>query len=162
MKNKSAMTLIEVMVAISLVLLTLSALGWKMHGMIAKKRFTSSVERLKSRLLTCRRLALNMQADWSCVVECGEKNTIFTAQCLEYPSSLETFSLTLEPVEFLWNGEKKIKFSFDFTASGDILPQGCLQIRKTQDMSVEWNLPGLFSLSEGNRLGPLHPDDLKQ
>lgn len=35
--NKRAMTLIEVMIAMALVLLATSAIGWKMHGMIAKK-----------------------------------------------------------------------------------------------------------------------------
>jgi type II secretory pathway pseudopilin PulG len=51
MTTKKPLTLIELMVAISLVLLATSTMGWKMYGMIAKKRFSSSVERFRSRLL---------------------------------------------------------------------------------------------------------------
>lgn len=157
---KRAMTLIEVMIAISLLILATSALGWKMHGLLAKKRFTSSVERVRSRLLTCRRIALNMQCDWKAEIENEGKKTVFRARCVDSPKTLDLPGLTFDMLEFILNGEKLNKISFDFTASGDIFPQGCLQIQDGKDGVIEWELPNLFSLQEGNTLGPVHPNDL--
>jgi type II secretory pathway pseudopilin PulG len=160
MKIKKSMTLIEVMIAISLLILVTSSFGWKMHDMIAKKRFTSNVERLRSRLLTCRRIALNMQCDWRADIENEEKKTVCRASCIDSPKTLGLPVLYVDFLEFILNGEKINKISFDFTASGDIFPQGHLQIRSGKAGKIEWDLPNLFSVQEGNKLGPVHPEDL--
>lgn len=148
------------MVAISLFVLATSAIGWKMHGMIAKKRFSSSVERLRSRLLTCRQLSLNMQSDWRGILQYKGKKWTFDAFCVDNPKALGFPSLVLDSLDFVLNGEDKKIFFFEFTASGDIFPQGRLQIRNGKIGEVEWKFPDLFSFREGTKLGPTHPDDL--
>ena len=153
------MTLIEVMIAITLVLLATSAIGWKMHGMIAKKRFTASVERLRSRLLTCRRLALNMQSDWQAILISEGKEATFSSQCIDDPNVLDLSTLSLGPLEFSLNEQEVKKISFDFTSSGDILPQGRIQIRSGDLDPVEIDLLNLFSMKEGKKAGPAHPSD---
>lgn len=157
---KLCFTLIEVMIAISLLILATSAIGWKMHGMIEKKRFSSHVERLHSRLLTCRQLSLNMQADWKGILACQGKKWTFDAFCVDNPKTPQLPPLILESLEFTWNGEDRKILSFEFTASGDIFPQGSLQIQNGKMGAVEWKFPDLFSFREGNKLGPTHPDDL--
>lgn len=158
---KNPFTLLEVMVAICLLVLATSAIGWKMHGMIAKKRFTANTEKLHSRLLTCRQLALNMQSDWQGLLECKEKMWTFDAICIDNPKTLALPSLTLDFQGVFLNGERQEKISFDFTATGDVFPQGHLEIRSQEKVgSVEWQFPEFFSLSEGSQSGPLHPDDL--
>ena len=157
MKNKQAMTLIEVMIAISLLILATSAIGWKMHGMMAKKRFTSSVEKLRSRLLTTRRMAINMQCDWKADIEYRGKKGFFRVSCSDNPGVIDFPVLALDALELTWEGKKVETLSFDFTASGEILPRGHLQIRSGDVGAVDWDLPDLFSLSEGDKLGPIHP-----
>lgn len=154
------MTLIEVMIAISLLILATSALGWKMHGLLVKKRFASNVERVRSRLMTCRRMALNMQCDWRADIEYQGKKLVLRASCIDSPKTLDLPILSLDALEFVLNGEKVDKISFDFTASGDIFPEGLLQIQGPKVGIIEWELPDLFSLQKGNKLGPTHPDDL--
>ena len=160
---KRSFTLIEVMVAICLLILATSAIGWKMHEMIAKKRFTANMERLRSRLLTCRQLSLNMQSDWEAVLECKGKIWTFDAHCIDNPKVSKLPPLSLDSLEVILDGEKRSVLSFDFTASGEVLPQGRLEIRGEKKAGcVEWNFPDIFSLHEGDKLGPLHPDDLRR
>ena len=64
MKRKTFFTLLEVMIGVFLLLLAAGAVSWKMYPLIEKRKFQSDLERLRSRLLTCRHLALTMQADW--------------------------------------------------------------------------------------------------
>lgn len=153
------MTLIEVMIAITLVLLATSAIGWKMHGMIAKKRFSASVERLRSRLVTCRRLALNMQSDWQGNLVSDGKQATFSSHCIDDLNVMDLSTLSLGPIEFSLDGSQVKKISFDFTSSGDILPQGRIQIRSGDLDPVEWDLLDLFSMKEGKKSGPAHPND---
>ncbi|MFI5343479.1 MAG: Tfp pilus assembly protein FimT/FimU [Chlamydiales bacterium] len=158
MSKKRAMTLIELMIAITLVLLATSAIGWKMYGMIAKKRFTASVERFRSRLLTCRRLALNMQSDWRGDLYVEGNQAMFSSRCVDDPRVPDLSTLSLGSIEFFLDGEEYKKISFDFTSSGDILPQGRIQIRSGDLGSVEWDLLDLFSMQEGKKLGPAYPE----
>ena len=160
--RKLSFTLIEVMVAICLLILATSAIGWKMHEMIAKKRFTANMERLRSRLLTCRQLSLNMQSDWEGILECKGKMWTFDAYCIDNPKVSKLPPLSFDSLEVILDGEKRSILSFDFTASGDVFPQGHLEIRGGEKVGrIEWKFPDLFSLCEGNKLGPSHPDDLK-
>lgn len=157
--SKRPFSLIEVIVAISLILLAVTSMGWKMYGMIAKKRFSSSVERLKSRLLTCRRLAINTQTDWQGNLFFDGSETRFTSECLEDRKVALLPTLSLGPIEFVLNGQESKKISFDFTSSGEIHPQGKLQLRSKDLQPVEWKLSDLFSTQEGTKAGPAHPND---
>ena len=69
MRKKRPFSLLELIVGISILALVSSAVIWKMSRLIERKRFDSSVDRIQSRIFTCRRLAMNMQADWKAVLE---------------------------------------------------------------------------------------------
>lgn len=152
-------TLLEVMVALSLLLFAGGVFGWKMHQMIAKKRFTSSVEKLQSRLLTCRFLAMNMQTDWKGSLYCQGGSWKFESSAVDDSFASKIPSLSLELSEVSWNGEKKKEYVFDFSATGDVIPAGRLDIYGASG-SVQWTFPELFSLEEGKKNGPMHPDEL--
>jgi hypothetical protein len=160
--SKHPMTLIEVMIAISLLILATSLIGWKVHGMIAKKRFTSAVERIRSRLMTCRQIAFNMQCDWRADIECGGKKGFCRVSCIEDPEILDLPSIAFDSIEFMWEGEKMDKISFNFTASGEVFPHGHLQIRSEHVGVVDWTLPDFFSLCVGKTSGPFHPTEYSE
>ena len=159
MKTKNPFSLIEVMIAIAICAAVASAIGWKMHGMIVKKRFSSSVERLCSRLLTCRRLAMNMQADWGVSLYCKGNQTFLKAECIDSPEVKALPPLSLGFLEFFLDDKAQERISFAFTATGDILPEGRLKIRSKKAGAVEIDLLNLFSVQGGKALGPMHPDD---
>lgn len=147
------------MVAISLVLLATSTMGWKMYGMIAKKRFSSSVERLRSRLLNCRQLAMNSQSDWSGSLFFVGKQAQFSCRCVEETHQVQLSDLSLGRIEVRLNEELAQKISFYFSSTGDVHPQGKLQICSGSLEPVNWDLLELFSLAEGKKGGPAHPKD---
>lgn len=157
--SKKPISLIEVMIAIALILLAASSLGWKMYGMIAKKRFSSSAERLRSRLLTCRRLAVNTQSDWQGNLFFEGKEARFSSDCSEDRKVSRLPTLSLGALEVLLDGQESKKISFDFTSSGEIHPHGKLQLRSDSLEPIEWNLSDLFSMQEGTKAGPAHPKD---
>ncbi len=147
------------MIAIVICIAVASAIGWKMHGMIVKKRFSSNMERLRSRLLTCRRLAMNMQADWGADLFVESDQLFFKVECIDSPEVKALPPLSLGSLEFLLDGKKQERISFAFTATGDILPEGRLEIRSKKAGSDDIDLLKLFSMQGGKNLGPLHPDD---
>ncbi len=153
---KKPLTLIELLIAITLIILATSAMGWKMAGMIAKKRFNSSVEKLRSRLLTCRRLAMNMQSDWRGELSIG-KEAQFSTQCVDDARVFPMPTIMLGPIQCSLNGQERNKIFFDFTSSGDIRPHGQIEIRSGHLNPVKWDLIELFSLEEGLKAGPSHP-----
>ena len=147
------------MLAIVICISVAGTIGWKMQGMIAKKQLSTSVERLKSRLLTCRRLAMNMQADWGAVLSQEKEGVFFRTFCTDSPEVKALSPLTFRDLDFLINGEKKEKISFAFTGTGDILPEGLLEIRKEKVGVLTIDLKDLFSVQGGRGPGPMHPDD---
>lgn len=100
-----------------------------------------------------------MQSDWRGDLLINGKQGFFSSQCIDDPNVLDLSTLSLGQVEFLLDGEETKKISFDFTSSGDILPQGRLQIRSGNLDPVEWDLLDIFSLKEGKKSGPAHPND---
>ena len=157
--RKSSFSLLEVMVVITLITLASASMGWKVHGMVAKKRFSSNVERLRSRLFATRQIAVNTQEDFRGHLVKKGATCSFQAWCVENPKTANIPLLSMDFFNFFLNGEEKNEIFFDFTSSGDIFPQGCLQIRGVS--VVDWTLPDLFSFQEGEKSGPVHPDELK-
>jgi hypothetical protein len=146
------------MVAICLVTAAAGAIGWNMHRRIARKKFTASIEKLHSRLSTCRRLSFNCQADWRCSLAWNGKSWALASRCVDRPQSLP--SLDLGSFLLILDGEKKNTLTFDFTSTGEVLPGGVLQLQNSPEESkVEWRIPDIFFLEEGTKSGPVHPEE---
>lgn len=150
------------MVAICLLVMAASAIGWKMHHMIAKKQFRSLVERLHSRMQTCRQLSINMQSDWEAVLKRERDRWIFECRCVDDPEAPTLPSLVLDSFVIMLDGkETKDRLVFSFAASGDISPGGFLQIQSKTGDQVGWKMLDLLHLDKGSKLGPMHPEDLR-
>ena len=164
--KRRAFTLLEVVVVIALIALASGALGWKLHQMIAKKRFTSSAERLRSRLHTCRRLALNCQADWKGVLTWNGKKWVFETFCPDSPGLPPLPPLSLDYLVLFLDREEKKFLTFDFTATGEVYPKGILTLSPSREKrgadQIVWKLPDIFLLEEGKKLGPVHPEEIKK
>lgn len=158
-KKINYFSFVEIALAISLVVLASSLIGWKMVSMMEKKRFASNAERLKSRLLTCRRLAMNMQSDFRGTFAQDGKKWIFQTECVDEPNVKTPATLSLEGFAVFLDGKQRESIAFDFTSSGGIFPHGFLMLQGAKGDLVEWKLPDMFFLKEGVGSGPLHPDD---
>lgn len=147
------------MIAIFLLGIASSAIGWKMHHMIAKKRFRSLTERLHSRLQTCRQLSINMQSDWEGILKKERDLWVFYCKCVDDPDSPSLPCLKLDSFTVLLNDKyQQDSLRFCFTASGDISPGGTLQIQTKTGDRVNWNLSELLCVDRGDKLGPVHPE----
>lgn len=135
--KKSYLTLFEVMVVMSLMLMVSSLIGWNVYSMVLKKRVVSQVMQLKTRLIACRHLAMNMQADWKGVFE----NGVFSVYCVEDPKAAAAPPLKLRALELECNGCKQPKVIFDFTSSGDVSPHGQIEIHGKDGSITRWYLP---------------------
>lgn len=165
MRRKLGFSLFEVVIAICLIGLAAGAIGWKIDKMISRKRFFSAVESLRSRLLTCRRLSLNMQADWRCNLRREEKKWIFESVCSENPRSQALPLISMAPFALYFNGEKKEFIAFEFFSSGNCSPKGVLTLQQEgagqNESGIDLKIPQIFLGEEGNKTGPLHPFDFK-
>lgn len=166
MKRRSFFTFLEVMIALVLLMIAGSAVSWKMHQWIQKRRFQSDLEQLRSRFFTCHHLALTMQADWRGVLRPLKGKWRFEASCLD--PSINTYlpPITLHSFTLSFKGEVQKEFAVDFFSTGTLFPQGELtfyqDVKDSEGLSQTWQLPHLFLNQEGDGkkdLGPLHPDD---
>jgi type II secretory pathway pseudopilin PulG len=136
--------MIELLVVISLLGILAGSFGWSIYRGVERKRFQTTMESLRFHLMSCHRLALNMQADWKVSLDSSK----CSAQCIEDPTTPAIPPLQLGEIEIVWGEEKVDNVVFHFTASGDVLPQGTLKIRGKGGV-VQWILPEIFSLSAG-------------
>ncbi len=166
MRKSRPFSLLEIMVGLALILMAAGAIGWKMHGFLETRRFRTSLEQLRSRLLTAHRMAVNMQADWEGVLKRERKNWTFEAVCLDPPSVKS--SLKLHFSKILFEGKEQSSLVFTFFSSGEIRPSGTLQIQSSKREKTEnWNLPEIFGKSAGfgsknpvrKKLAPAHPSE---
>jgi hypothetical protein len=173
MRTSRPFSLLEIMVGLALILMAAGAIGWKMHGFLETRRFRTSLEQLKSRILTAHRMAVNMQADWEGILKREGKNWIFEAVCLDPPSLKPRASLKLHFSKILFEGKEQSHFTFTFFSSGEIRPSGSYQFQSSQFQSAggekteTWNLPEIFGKSAGfgskkpgsKKLAPAHPSE---
>jgi type II secretory pathway pseudopilin PulG len=126
--------LLEVVVAIALIAMASSVVGFKMHGAIAEKRFTSELDKLRAHLLASSKLSVATQDDWQAVLEKQGAGWVFSA-CSEEGRRLSP--LKLSPIEISLNGKKMDRIRFQFFSTGKILPEGTL-VFSQGDFQVEW------------------------
>lgn len=144
------------MVAIVLLVMASSVIGWKMHGAVRKKQFQSELERLRARFTATQKLAVATQADWKCVLKKDHKTWILETSCEE--GAERKFSpLRLKTMEIFFDQKKVDELTFDFFASGKVLPEGVFSFTCPTEQ-VLWKSGDLFQREEGKKLGPLHPD----
>lgn len=142
--RKVPFTMMELMVGILLIITASSLVCWKMHGMIAHKKFSSHVERLRSRFIVCHQLSINMQADWKGVWD----NGVFSVYCVGDPKTTGAPPLVLDSLELVFNGKEEGKVEFEFASSGAITPHGLLEIYSKKGEVVRWAFPDFFALYE--------------
>ena len=158
---KRALTLLELVVGIAILLIVGGFSTSRVYRMIEKKRFNSDLEKLAVRLSHCHALAVNMQSDWSAILEKKEGGWVFYAFSLEQPKGPKIAPFSLPPFELLVEDKKVEKITFDFSSTGLIEPAGKLKFQPKKGGAVEWDLSEIFQKEEGNPktkdLGPLHP-----
>lgn len=166
MIRKSSFTFLEIMIALSLLMIAGTSIGWKMYTIVEKRRFFSDLQLLRSRFLTCHYLALNMQADWKGVLRKENDRWVFTATCSDHPTKKILPPVFFRSLSFTLNQELQDSFSIDFFSSGAVFPQGDLvfyeDLKNQEGRKEIWKLPDIFQTQEGdgNRiLGPMHPDE---
>lgn len=154
------------MIAISLILIAGSAIGIKLHTAIEKRRFGSSLERFRSRLIDCRQLALNMQSDWKGVLQKTSDEWAFFGYTLDEVRFKNFPPLKLGSFSLFFNQKKVEKIEFLFSSTGQVVVEkssfGTL-LFSTKSSCIIWELPQIFQLDEnldGKRLGPVRPDEL--
>ena len=150
-------TLLEVMIAIFLIAIASSIIGIRVSKGLEEKRFQTSADRLYSELESCRRLALNMQADWLATIEMKSQRICLTRSCPEIGRSV---TVSWEAAGRLyWNRAMFAQVSVLFSSTGKISPSGCLEYvgaRKT----IRWPLPQIFHVAEGSDGSLPRPDAL--
>lgn len=145
MRKGRAFTLLEILIGMAILALVSSAVIWKMSRLIRCKQFDSSAEKIQARLYTCRRLAMNMQADWTAQLEAKESQWLFKAECTENPGSLGLPPCRVGKAKILFNGEEMNNILFSFSATGEIAPRGVLEIFDDElDLKRAWKLPDVF------------------
>jgi type II secretory pathway pseudopilin PulG len=146
MMRKNSFTLLEILIAITLLALVGTVIGVRTSQAIDAKEFQSSIEGLRHQIETIREMAFHTQADWWVEVEMKGRRMNVQAHSPETGSS----SSWERPVDMqlFWNREAVQKMTFYFSASGKIRPNGMLEFRGKKK-SVEWRLPELFHATEG-------------
>jgi hypothetical protein len=157
-KKANNFSLLEVMIGLSLLILTTGAMGLKMYHLVDEKKFYSKLDALKMQLMTCYHLSVSTQSDWKGLFSKKEDRWIFQASCDE--------GRALKPIELpsmniFFNGEPRNIFCIDFFSSGIILPQGKVEFCRDQykpSLDKEtWILPSIFAVEQGSENTPSHP-----
>jgi prepilin-type N-terminal cleavage/methylation domain-containing protein len=138
-------TLLEMMITIVLLALAASIIGIRLGKALEEKHFQTAIDRLDSELESCRRLALNMQADWNAVLEKKNDLFLFYRTC---PEAAKTSVVQWKaPCRLRWNNEPAEKISFLFSATGKMEPAGLMEIVGSRQC-VRWSFPERFRLFE--------------
>lgn len=142
---KKAFTLLEVMIAIFLLAIASSIIGIRVGRALEEKQFQTAIDRLYSELESSRRMALNMQADWSATVE--KKNDLFVLYrtCPEVGKSSTV--QWKAPCYLRWNDAPIEKIAFLFSSTGKMEPTGFLEIVGSRQC-IRWSFPERFAITE--------------
>lgn len=159
MRNKRTFTLLEWMIAISLLLIASGLVGWKMRDAIATRKFQSDLDRLRERCVICQRIATATQTDWKGVLRKSGADWVFELSCFDSPKMRGFAPLRFSMGAVTFEGKKTELLEFAFYASGKISPEGHL-IFSEKERRKKWILPEEFLGDKGGLLGPLHPDEI--
>jgi prepilin-type N-terminal cleavage/methylation domain-containing protein len=126
-RKKISFTLLEVMVAIALLAITSSVIGWNMFAAARKKEFHSQVERFEVKLQSAKKLAVAMESDWrGRLIREPDGKWALELVCNEGAGN-RLSTLHLAPMK-IYLDRKPIEKSLDIDlfSSGKILPEGVL------------------------------------
>jgi len=143
------------MVAIVLLASAGTIIGIRLGKALDEKQFRTAADRLHAELEASRRLALNMQADYSIVLEKTNDSFILHRSCPEVAQSITMHWKALSRIQ--WNREPIEKIAFLFTATGKVEPKGVLEIIGSHQ-SVSWSFPELFAITETSEGTLRRPD----
>lgn len=164
--TKKAFSLLEILIAISLIILSSSYGGWKIYRLVEKKRFDAALEKLASQLKSGQKIALTMQADWVGILQKEKDHWVFQLICVEQEKA-PRFSKIIFPSLQLFCEEKNLeKVVFEFSSTGEIYPmkEFVFLEKKGGAFKKTLKMEELFQKAKENKkdLGPLHPKILRK
>jgi prepilin-type N-terminal cleavage/methylation domain-containing protein len=144
---KRCFTLLELMIGITILAISASAIGWRVHKAAESYRFSTDVERLTGALIQCRTLALTMQSDWEGILSKTEQGWELKTECFGNVKLKGLPVQQLGLLEVFWNGEKKDSLFFLFSSTGEALVEqqraGVLVVSRKK-LQTEIKFPGIF------------------
>jgi len=152
-------SLLEVMIAISILAIAAGSLFFRVNRLIEQKRFETDAGRLKSLLLSSRMLALNTHSDWRLHFHKTTKGWEIRLLCLEDPDLIYPVP-QLSQKELLFNDQPIEELSINFFSTGQVRPVGELALQKTRGnlpTKSKLKIPELFRLEENGKIAPFHP-----
>lgn len=157
-------SLLELMVAISILAIAAGGIFWRINTLIERNRFDTDAQRFCNLLLTSRMLAINTQSDWRLQIENTSNGWDLELVCREdLDQQPVRRKLSSFKIEFEGQGIKNL--FFDFFSSGQVFPKGALRLiqdkKGSSPQRIEWKLPELFHQEQGKSLGPMHPKELE-
>lgn len=120
--KRLSFTLFEVMLGLTLLLISGGAVFWKMQAVIKKGRFSSDVSKIEAELRSSHRLALNTGRDWKLEIICSKKGLEIRSGPM--PSQLPPRRLRVGPLIIIFQEVELERFSIYFSPSGKIEPEG--------------------------------------
>ncbi len=150
MTKRRAFTLLEIMIALMLILLASGVISYKMKGTIERKKFTSEIECLRTRMRGIQKMAMATETDWEGVLRKENSGWVFFLQCDEAKShKFSPFHLAKMEIAL---DQQKVQdlLVFYFYANGHTSPEGTLSFSLDSHKN-EWNLAQLFERSRGEK-----------
>ena len=129
--KKYNFTLIEMFVAFFIIAMTSGVIGLKMHGVIKKKKITTDIERIQSRLVFAHKMALITNVDW--IAEFTKENGTWSLQvhCKELNQKDRNISLCFNEISF--EKKRKNQYLIHFYSTGNVIPQGIVELSKDSE-----------------------------
>jgi type II secretory pathway pseudopilin PulG len=139
------------MVVIVILAISASAIAFRMHALVEKKKFTSQVEGFQSKVIALQKLAVSMQEDWQGVFSKKKKEWVFEAYSDEGKNLV---FYRLKDLDVYVNGQAvQGAIIWDFFSSGQVFPKGQI-LFKCRSNEILWTLPDIFKECEGKNDGP--------
>ncbi|MCC6127645.1 MAG: hypothetical protein IT584_00375 [Chlamydiae bacterium] len=120
--KKLSFTLLEVMLGITLLLITGGVVFWKMETVIKKGRFSTDVSKIETELRSSHRLALNTGRDWKLEIISSESGLEICSGPI--PSQLPPRRLKIGSLTFTFQDMEMERFCIYFSPTGKIEPEG--------------------------------------